>query len=151
MCRLRVAFTEMALFSEFATWKPSQILKGRVVGGIGHFKIRLTNFSEVFRRATGEDLIKGTLNIDVGRSIPAKEHFRIRGTEINEPEQDLLFEVCRANGLWAYRIRPYNLRTGEGGHGDNILEIACAQIIRTQGDVEIALFRGDSELTAGPP
>jgi hypothetical protein len=111
----------------------------------------MTKFPEAFRRATGEDLVKGTLNVDVGRNIPVNEHFRMRGTEIDEPEQDLLFEVCRANGLWAYRIRPYNLRTGEGGHGDSILEIACGQIIRTDGVVEIELFREESELTGGAP
>jgi len=118
-----------------------QELTGRVVTGIGHFKIRMTNFPEVFLRATGEDLIKGTLNVDVGRNIPAKEQFRIRGTEIGEPEQDLLFEVCRVNGLWAYRIRPCNLMTGGGGHGDHIVEIACSQRIPVNGDIEISLFR----------
>lgn len=120
-----------------------QILKGRPVGGIGHFTIRMTKFSEIFRMATGEDLVKGTLNVDIGRNIPVKEHFRIRGADIAEPEQDLLFEICRANGLWAYRIRPYNLRTGEGGHGDNIIELACSKIIPTDMGVEIALFRDE--------
>jgi CTP-dependent riboflavin kinase len=122
-----------------------QVLKGRVVGGMGHFRARMTKFPEVFRRATGEDLVKGTLNVDVGRNISPKEHFRIRGTGIDEPEQDLLFEVCRINGIWAYRIRPHNLNTGEGGHGDNILEIACSQIIQTERGVEISLFRDETE------
>jgi hypothetical protein len=37
---------------------------------------------------------------------------RIRGVDIGYPQQDLLFEVCRINGIWAYRIRPYNLNRG---------------------------------------
>lgn len=102
------------------------VLKGRVCVGVGHFRRRMTEFPEAFQKATGEVLFKGTLNVDVSRKIPIKEHFRIRGTEIREPEQDLLFEVCRINGLWAYRIRPYHLQNGSGGHGDNIFEIACS-------------------------
>src|SRR5579864_5769713 len=119
------------------------VLKGRVVSGFGHFRARMTNFPEVFRRATGEVLFKGTLNVEVDRQIEIKEHFRIRGTEINEPEQDLLFEVCRINQIWAYRIRPLNLATFDGGHGDHILELACSQKIpdvSPETEVEIALF-----------
>ena len=55
-----------------------------------------------------------------------------------------LFEVCRINGSWAYRIRPFNLLTGAGGHGDEILEIACAQElpgIAEGAEVTIQLFR----------
>jgi len=122
------------------------VLKGRVVSGFGHFRARMTNFPEVFRRATGEVLFKGTLNVEVDRQIEIKEHFRIRGTEINEPEQDLLFEVCRVNGVWGYRIRPYVLATGEGGHGDNVLEISCAREIPNAAcgsEIQIELFRDD--------
>jgi len=125
------------------------VVRGKVVPGCGHFKRRMTNFPEVFRRATGEILFKGTLNVDVGRQIRVNEDFRIRGAEIGEPLQDLLFEVCAVDGIRAYRIRPYNLMTGDGGHGDNILEIACAQEIpnATPGSViQIELFRDDIEL-----
>lgn len=125
-----------------------QVVKGQVVSGVGDFRNRMTNFREAFFRATGEELIQGTLNVDVGKIIPPKEHFRIRGTAINEPQQDLLFEVCRANGLWAYRIRPYCLKTGGGGHGDSILEIACSKMIPNDGWVEIELFREEIESAA---
>jgi hypothetical protein len=72
--------------------------------------------------------------------------FRIRGIEIGEPDQDLLFEVCRINEIWAYRIRPLDLRDGSGGHGDDTLEIACSREIPDLAEksvVEIALFRDD--------
>ncbi len=95
----------------------------------GHFKQRMTNFPDVFEEATGERLIPGTLNVSVGSEIPIKEHFRIRGLRIGEPEQDLLFEVCRIDGFWAYRIRPYILSTGGGGNGDRILEISSSTSI----------------------
>ena len=111
--------------------------------GLKHFSRRMTQYPEVFERATGEQLYPGTLNINVGTPIPIKEHFRIHGKEINEPDQDLLFEVCRINGLWAYRIRPLDTMGG-GGHGDHIFEISCSQKIpnvRPGTEVEIALFR----------
>jgi CTP-dependent riboflavin kinase len=122
------------------------ILKGLVcpdAEGLKHFSKRMTQYPEVFERATEEKLFPGTLNVNVGKPIPVREHFRIRGTEINEPEQDLLFEVCRINQIWAYRIRPFHLATGEGGHGDHILEITCSQkiVVSPEDEVEIALFR----------
>jgi len=122
------------------------ILKGSVcpdAEGMKHFSRRMTQCPEVFERATGERLYPGTLNVHVGRPIPVREYFRIRGTEINEPEQDLLFEVCRINQIWSYRIRPFHLVTGEGGHGDHILEIGCSHKIPNVlpgTEVEIALF-----------
>ena len=125
------------------------ILKGSVcpdTEGLKHFSRRMTQYREVFERATGEKLFPGTLNVNVGERIQIKEHFRIRGTEINEPEQDLLFEVCRINQIWAYRIRPFHLVTGQGGHGDHIIEIACSQKIPNVSpgtEVEIALFPRD--------
>jgi CTP-dependent riboflavin kinase len=123
------------------------ILKGTVVAGIGDFTKRMTNFPEAFRKATGEELVKGTLNVKVAKPVEVRPHFRIRGQEIGEDGQDLLFEVCRINGIWAYRIRPFNLRTREGGHGNTVLEICCAQWIpnATVGSVvEVTLFRDDA-------
>ena len=125
------------------------VLKGKVFQGCKHFQGRLEreNFREAFRNSTGEQLFKGTLNVRVNRCIPVKEHFKIRGRDIGEPDQDLLVEVCRINNIWAYRIRPYNLCTGAGGHGDNVLEIGCAQEIphdpNGNEEVEIVLLRDD--------
>ena len=123
------------------------ILKGSVcpdTEGLKHFSRRMTQYPEIFERATGERLYPGTLNVNVGERIPIKEHFRIHGEELNEPEE-FQFEICRINGLWAYRIRPLDAMGG-GGHGDDILEIACSKKIPNVGpgaEVEIALFPRD--------
>jgi CTP-dependent riboflavin kinase len=103
----------------------------------------MRDYPEVFRKATGEKLIEGTLNVDVEQEIAIKEDFRIVGAEINEPEQDLLFEKCEVNGVAAYRIRPLSLRTGAGGHGDNILEISSSQLLPNKPgtEVEVTFFR----------
>jgi hypothetical protein len=125
------------------------ILKGLVCPaeqGLKHFSRRMREYPEVFERATGERLYPGTLNVNIGRPMPVREHFRIRGTEINEREQDLIFEVCRINQIWAYRIRPFHLATGGGGHGDHILEITSSKEIPNvppRCEVEIALFPRD--------
>jgi len=126
-----------------------EILHGRVCKdgdrvGLKHFSKRMNDYPEAFEKATGEHLFKGTLNVNVGRQIKVKEHFRIHGRELNEPE-DFQFEVCRVNGLWAYRIRPLDA-IGLGGYGDDIFEITCSQKIPNAlpGDeVEIALFPRD--------
>jgi len=123
-----------------------KLLTGCVVNGVGDFEKRMKKYPEVFERATGEKLYPGTLNIRVSKRIPIKEDFRILGTDIGEPEQDLLFEKCLINGIPAYRIRPYNLNTGSGGHGDDTLEITCSQKIpsvQTGSLAEITLFRDD--------
>lgn len=123
------------------------IVRGRVCPdgqGLKHFSKRMTEYPEVFKRATGEQLYPGTLNVNVGAPIPVKEHFRILGTEINEPEQDLLFEVCRMRDIWTYRIRPFHLLTGSGGHGDHIIEIASRDKIpdvSSGTEVQITFFR----------
>jgi hypothetical protein len=120
------------------------VISGRVIPGFGDFRKRMTAFPTVFSQATGEKLIAGTVNVNVGVSIPVREHFRIRGADIQEPEQDLLFEICRVGPIWAYRIRPFNLTTGEGGHGDDVIEISSSQQIPNAhvGDsVTISLFR----------
>ena len=100
---------------------------GTVQSGVKHFVKRIEKYASVFTAATGEELYPGTINIRVAQRIPIQEHFRIVGREIGEPEQDLLFEVCRINGEWAYRIRPFRPLFHDGGHGDNIIEISCAK------------------------
>jgi hypothetical protein len=73
----------------------------------GDFTQRMTKFPHVFEEATGEKLVPGTLNIRVSTEIRSKEHFRIHGSRINEPEQDLLFEVCRINGILSVQTPSY--------------------------------------------
>ena len=123
------------------------VLSGSIFSGVGHFRPRIKTYPDVFERATGEKLFPGTLNVRVDRVVPPVEHFRVIGAQIGEPTQDLLFEICRINGIWAYRIRPFSLQDGGGGHGDNVLEIASARELRPlpggQQRVEVARFRSD--------
>jgi CTP-dependent riboflavin kinase len=105
----------------------------------------MSRYAEVFTKATGQALYAGTLNVKVAQMVPIKEHFRILGRDIGEPQQDLLFEICRVRGKWAYRVRPFHLGTGGGGHGDNVLEIVCAERLKCDdlqdGDrVDVAFF-----------
>lgn len=110
-----------------------RIYRGIIQSGLGHFTFRMNRHAEVFAKATGEQLFPGTLNIRVAEKVPIKEHFRILGREIGEPDQDLLFEICRVGDKWAYRVRPFHLATGGGGHGDSVLEIACTEQLKGTG------------------
>jgi CTP-dependent riboflavin kinase len=116
---------------------------GRIVEGNGHFSGLMTRYREIFERAVGQALHAGTLNVRIDTKIAIKEEFRISGADIGEPDQDLLFEKCRINGIDAYRLRPYNLQTGRGGHGDETLEIVTQFIpnAKTGVEVEITFFR----------
>ena len=126
------------------------IISGRVQRGVGEFRKRMRTYPDVFRRATGELLFPGTINVKVDRKIRVKGDFRIVGKHVNEPDQDLLFERCSVNGIPAYRIRPYNPRTGEGGHGDDVIEIASAQEIPNAhegDDVQIIFWRDNLDVS----
>jgi CTP-dependent riboflavin kinase len=110
--------------------------------GSGDFTKRMTRFPEEFRHATGENLFIGTLNVEIEKPLPVEEHFRM--PDLLDTEQDLLFEICRVGEIWAYRIRPYNRKTGAGGHGDHIIEITSAREIpnaREGAPIEISFFR----------
>ena len=100
-------------------------VEGKVQRGQKDFTRRMVGHREKFEKAVGHPLYTGTLNINVGMPVEVREHFRILGREIGEPDQDLIFEICRVNGIWAYRIRPFQPATGKGGHGDHIIEITC--------------------------
>jgi CTP-dependent riboflavin kinase len=104
----------------------------------------MTKYRHVFTKTLGQELFPGTLNVKIDGQIEAREDFRIKGTEIDEPEQDLIFERCRINGIEAFRIRPLHLPTGLGGHGNDTLEIAAAQrvpFVEIGTEVEVELFR----------
>ena len=111
-----------------------RVVTGEICSGCGHFKKRMDDYPNVFEKATGGKLFPGTLNVRLDKSVPIKEHFRILGSDIGEPEQDLLFEICRINDIWAYRIRPLNLVNGSGGHGDHMVEIACSTELRNHSN-----------------
>lgn len=123
-------------------------LSGKVVRGVQHFRERMANFPSAFHAATNEDLYPGTINVDVGRIIKIHSEIRIKDPKHDEPDQDLLFERCQINGIDAFRIRPFNTKTGAGGHGDNILEIASSKKIDgvdCGNTVKITLFRDTNE------
>jgi CTP-dependent riboflavin kinase len=128
----------------------AMVLRGRVVSGCKEFTWRMSRFPSAFEQAVGHALHPGTINVKVDQCVPIVEEFRIRGTQIGEPDQDLLFERCRINGIAAVRIRPYHLESGTGGHGDDTLEISSACWIPSVGlgaDVEIEFFREPATTT----
>jgi CTP-dependent riboflavin kinase len=119
-------------------------VKGRVVAGVGDFGPRMIKHRDVFTDAAGEELYPGTLNVKIDREIKIQEEFKIPGADIDERGQDLLFENCLIDGIKAFRIRPFVLETGGGGHNDDTLEIASASYIpnaKVDTEVEVTFFR----------
>lgn len=56
--------------------------------------MRMTRDPGVFERATRERLFPGTLNVEIGTPLKCKANSRIRGVDIGEAGQVLLFERC---------------------------------------------------------
>ena len=90
----------------------------------------MERFPDVFGAVTGERLFPGTLNVQLESPLPIRAEFTIPGSEIGEPEQDMLFERCTVNGIPAFRLRPFQPATGAGGHGDHILELVSSVELR---------------------
>ena len=123
------------------------VISGFVIPGCGDFGKRLKreNFRAAYREATGEDFVKGSLNIQIDRIIPVKEDFRILGKDVAEAE-DFQLEICLVGDIRAHRIRPYHPVTHTGGHGDDVIEICCSEEIpnATEGSpIAITMFRDD--------
>jgi len=106
-------------------------VSGKVIPGFGAWRPRMEQFPDVFLRATGKRLFPGTLNVLLNVPLPIRVEFTICGSEIGEPDQDMLFETCLIDGFEAWRLRPYQPATGLGGHGDRILEIVSASELRS--------------------
>ena len=122
------------------------VLSGTVRAGFRHFERRMTEHSDAFAAAAGERLYPGTVNVHVARPVPVREHFRLIGATIGHAHEDFIFEVIRIGPHWAYRIRPLDLVTGAGGHGDDVIEVACAtklplEITAPNSVVELTFFR----------
>jgi hypothetical protein len=83
----------------------------------------MRKFADLFERATGETLHPGTLNVRMDREVTFREHFRIQELKGDEWgwQGPVCFEICRIDGLWAYRIK--------GGHPTIVAEITCSQRI----------------------
>jgi CTP-dependent riboflavin kinase len=122
-------------------------VKGRIVTGVDDFRRRMTDFSDVFKKAAGEELYPGTLNVRIDRKIKIQPDFTMPGSEIEDRFQDFLFEKCLINGIQGFRIRPSNLQDPRlGGHGDNTLEIASPYFISNaepDSEVEVTFFKAE--------
>jgi hypothetical protein len=102
-------------------------MKGRYRSGCGHWAERFKN-PEPWRRATGEKLQYGTINVKVDAPTKFREDCRVLEHEVPKTHGwngDYLMEICKIEGIRGYRIL--------GGHGPEILEIACAKLVQKNG------------------
>lgn len=122
------------------------ILRGSVTEGDARSQSMMLQFGDAFRAATGEYLYPGTLNVKLPRAIPIQPQFRIGAEHTGELGQELLFEICRVNRLWAYRMVRIRKRSGRPVRPNGLFEIVCAQKIPgilTGCKVIVELLRDD--------
>lgn len=123
-----------------------RMIKGYVVQGDYQTQGVMFEFGAAFRAATGEYLYPGTLNVQTLLALPIKEHFRIRACNSGIPDQDLLFEICRINRMWGYRMVRLDVKKRKLVRKNGLFEIICAQKIPNiypGCDVVIELLRDD--------
>ena len=124
------------------------VVRGRLVDGVKHFQARIGTYPTAFKFTLGFAPYPGTLNVDIGSPLKIREERRLLGAAIGEPHQDLLFEACTVAGQQCFRVRPLDLRSGAGGHGDHIIEVVSAVRLRdllqgTENDIAIEFSRRD--------
>ena len=122
---------------------------GKIAVGSGQWTKRMERAGPVFNEATGETLHHGTLNIKLAEEIAIEEHFRVLGEKTGDQHENYLLEICRVDGIWAYRVRPLGHDGVSGGWGDSVLEILCKDGLReklgkgTGDEVTVEFFRSD--------
>jgi riboflavin kinase len=116
-----------------------EVLRGRVVAGVGNFSYWMTVLEELYTRKTGIRLFPGTLNLQLERPyrLPARR-MRIEKEEYGGTVSVNLVP-CRVFGREAFLMRTDQNEAGVGHHPHTIIEIACAVKLRD----EYSLMDGD--------
>jgi hypothetical protein len=123
---------------------------GTVRKNAGVFSMRLRSFKEKFAAATGiPNLHEGTLNVWFDECVAIWPEFMIDGKELDNPDQDCLFESCKiivdSRVYSGFRVRPYHRPTGGGGNGDKCMEIVAETIPGVAPGTDVTLeFTRDS-------
>lgn len=127
-----------------------EVLRGRVVAGMGNFSRWMTVLEELYTRKTGMKLFPGTLNLQLERPyrLPARR-LRIEKEEYGGTVSVNLV-ACRVFGREAFLVRTDQNEAGVGHHPRTVIEIACPVKLRDEylladGDlVEVEIVTGES-------
>lgn len=99
-------------------------LVGRVTSGLGDLSRWMRRHADAYHRATGHELVPGSLNVELHRAWSLPESPRIR----LPPEQvgvGMNLVPCTLEGLPAFIARTDRNEAGTGHHPQNLIEIVA--------------------------
>ena len=101
-----------------------QILRGRVVSGIGNFSFWIDKLADHYERKTGMKLFPGTLNVQLQSPWTLPENpIRLEGSEYGGTVS-VSIVPCSIRGRRAFILRTDANEHGRGHHPKTIIEIA---------------------------
>lgn len=95
---------------------------GKVTNGIGTAKMWVSKIEEIFKRQTGMNLFRGTLNIKLNEDYIINPDWIIEPEEYGGTEK-VLIKQCEVLGNKAYIVRAEKNQIGAGEHSLKIIEI----------------------------
>lgn len=119
-----------------------QEFTGEVVSGIGHASKRMSAGSialGLYENETGQELIPGSLNIDIGQEIDISEYSRQIVRVDHEGEAVIYITPALVNNLPGFAVRNKRAEEGSGTHPKSIIEIISSYHLRN----ELKLKDGD--------
>ena len=110
----------------------AQILRGRVVSGIGSFSFWIDKLADHYERKTGMKLFPGTLNVQLESPWTLPENpLRLEGSEYGGTVS-VSIVPCSIRGRRAFILRTDANEQGRGHHPKTIIEIATDVKLRDQ-------------------
>ncbi|HEY1579804.1 MAG TPA: DUF120 domain-containing protein [Terracidiphilus sp.] len=102
----------------------ANILRGRVVSGIGSFAFWIDKLADHYQRKTGMRLFPGTLNVQLESAWRLPENpLRLEGSEYGGAVS-VSIVPCSIRGRSAFILRTDANEEGRGHHPKTIIEIA---------------------------
>lgn len=108
-----------------------------MASGTGDLARWMTQYADVFERATGSRLYPGSLNVILD------EDWTVEGSplRLEPPEYGVAMSIvpCVINGVAGFILRTDKNDAGEGDHAPNVIEVAARVHLRS----ELAVADGD--------
>lgn len=115
-----------------------RLLVGEVVSGIGDLSRWMRKYADIYRDATGMDLVPGSLNVELDREFRLPDTPRIH-LDAEQVGVDVSLVPCHVEGIPAFILRTDRNDAGIGDHPRQIIEVVADVVLRD----ELRLEDGD--------
>lgn len=106
-----------------------EVLRGRVVSGIGDLSRWMTAYADLYARTTGVRLYPGSLNIVLAEPwFVAHPPLRLEPPDI---AVGMNIVPCEIEGVAAFILRTDKNNEGRGDHAPSVIEVAAPVHLRT--------------------